>query len=72
MRLLSLKYPNNYKIKPGERIEQELIILNDGLSAWPKDTYLIFSGSNNLLNVTEEVFLGEVSTQGCSEINLTI
>ena len=35
MRLMSIKYPNSYLMKPGQRIEQELIIQNDGECDWP-------------------------------------
>lgn len=44
MRLMSIKYPNKFKMRAGQYIEQELIIQNDGTVPWPQDTYLVFSG----------------------------
>ena len=72
MRLMSIKYPNNYRMKPSEHIEQELIIQNDGLQAWPNDTYLVFSGVQNQLGVVESLFLGAIGPQQCSEIRISI
>lgn len=34
--------------------------MNDGQFEWPHDTYFIFSGHKNQLNVPEEIFIGEV------------
>lgn len=72
MRLMSIKYPNNYKMSAGERIEQELIIQNDGDAAWPLDTYLIFSGQYNQLNCVEELYLGAIAPKSCTEIHIPI
>ena len=60
MRLQSLKYPNNYKMSPGEKIMQVLQLKNDGMVQWPRDTHLIFSGQQNLLDVEEEFMVGAI------------
>ena len=35
MRLMSMTYPNNFKVEAGQRIVQEIVIQNDGQVAWP-------------------------------------
>ena len=72
MRLMSIKYPNKYKMRAGQHIEQELIIQNDGTVPWPDDTYLVFSGSQNQLKVVEELRLGRIMPQSCTEIRIPI
>lgn len=36
--------------------------MNDGFHKWPYDTYFIFSGRENKLQVPEEIYIGEVDT----------
>ena len=72
MRLMSIKYPNNYRMHAGERIEQELIIQNDGQHPWPSDTHLVFSGTQNQLKVVEELKLGAIMPSSCTEIRIPI
>ena len=72
MRIMSIKYPNNYKMKTNEQIEQELIIQNDGSLAWPNDTFLVFSGFQNVLGVVEEIYVGNLAPKNCSEISIPI
>ena len=72
MRLMSIKYPNSYLMKRGQRIEQELIIQNDGECDWPSDTFLIFSGYQNQLKVVEELELGAIAPKSCTEIRIPI
>ena len=72
MRLMSIKYPNNIRMKPDESIEQELIIQNDGFMAWPQDTTLAFSGFHNQLKVIEEIHIGPLAPKSCTEVKITI
>ena len=72
MRLMSIKYPNNHKMKVNDYIEQELIIQNDGLTAWPQDTCFVFSGNQNQLQVFEEIQIGAVAPKNCSEVKIPI
>lgn len=72
MRLMSIKYPNSYPMRLGERIEQELIIQNDGDCDWPEDTFLVFSGAQNHLKVVEELELGPIAPKCCTEIRIPI
>lgn len=69
---MSIKYPNNYKMELGSSIEQELIIQNDGPIPWPADTAIIFSGFQNQLNVVEELAVGAVAPQNCTQIVIPI
>lgn len=57
-RLQSIKYQNKFKIAPGETIEQEFLFNNDGQVSWPEDTYFIYTGSSNTLNLPEEIKIG--------------
>ena len=36
--------------------------MNDGQLKWPYDTYFIFSGRENQLNVPEEIYIGDVAS----------
>jgi len=59
-RLESLRHPNNKRAQLGETFEQEYVFLNDGQVPWPSDTYFIFSGRENPLDLPEEIMIGEV------------
>ena len=72
MRLVSMAYPNKHKMKVNEEIEQEFTVENNGQTSWPKDTYLVFSGSQNQLSVTEEVYLGNLAPQCKTDIKIPI
>lgn len=61
-RIERLKYQNNFRVAPGEKIEQEYVFINDGHCKWPYDTYFIFSGRENQLQVPEEIYIGEVDS----------
>ena len=72
VRLSSLRYPNNQKLKRSERIEQELTLVNEGSQAWPEDTALVFSGSRNELGVIEEVKIGALAPQCSVDVRIPI
>ena len=72
MCLKSIKYPNFFKLRPGEEIEQELVIQNDGMHTWPQDAYLIYTAQQNQLKVIEEIKLGAVEPKSCTEILIPI
>ena len=46
---------------PGETIEQEFVFTNDGSVSWPQDTFFIYSGGVNTLNLPEEIQIGDVT-----------
>ena len=48
------------------------MILNDGLYPWPDDTYLVYSGSDNQLKVVEEIKIGAITPQSCTEVYIPI
>lgn len=72
VRLGRLRYPNNQRLKRGERIEQALTLVNEGSQAWPEDTALVFSGSRNELGVIEEVKIGALAPQGTIDVLIPI
>lgn len=57
-KLESLTYSNRYKMLPGESIDQQFLISNDGKVDWPIDTCFVFSGHENHMNAPEEIEIG--------------
>ena len=72
MRLMSIKYPNGFKLRAGESIEQELFIQNDGVEPWPADSHLVFAGTSNPLELVEEIFVGPIAPQDLKQIFVKI
>ena len=60
MKILEIKLPNRLRLKPGSTAEQEITIQNDGRVPWPSDTTLVYQGTNNVLNVPEQVITGSL------------
>ena len=59
MKFVSQRLPDQVKIDNSSSIlTQTLILENEGENAWPFDTYLVFSGNKNELNVPEEIYVG--------------
>ena len=70
--LVSLGFQNNYIAAPGENFEQEFVFVNDGNIPWPSDTFFIFTGPDNPLELPEEIAIGEVNPGDTVAIKIDI
>ena len=53
-----MKYGNGFVLHPEECITQQIVVENSGKVVWPFDTYMVFSGKKNELNLAEETYVG--------------
>ena len=70
--LISLGFQNNYRVEPGENFEQKFVFVNDGNISWPSDTFLVFTGPDNPLELPEEIAIGEVNPGDTVTIQIQI
>ena len=67
-----MKFASGIMIAPGQKANQEIILLNDGQAPWPEDTTLVFQDMKNLFGVPENMHVGDVSPGNSFRFELTI
>ena len=59
-------------MRPASIIQQKVVIKNTGTFSWPFDTYLVFAGDYNELDVAEEVYVGMLEPKKETVISFAI
>ena len=73
MTIISKKLPDQVMLPEDiQPLIQSITIENSGVIEWPFDTYMVFSGNYNQLQVPEEIYVGALPPNNRTSIDLKI
>ena len=57
--VMGMRFPNNFILHAGDnRIDQQIILKNNGMKTWPSNTYLKLKRAESDLNIVQQINIG--------------